>query len=84
MSDTLVKCLLKGRTLRTRKGVAGVKVGKRIKIPRRGEGFDMSHTHKVFLFLVRVKNSPTLAPGSMPLDIRSGGGRWGADASTFT
>ena len=75
--------LVKRTYVADEKGVAGLKVGKRIKIPRRGEGFDMSHTHKVFLFLVRVKNSPTLGPGSMPLDIRSGGGRWGADASTF-
>ena len=66
-----------------RKGVAAVKVEKRIKIPRRGDGFDMSHNQEVFPFLVK-KNSTTLAFGPMSLDIRCGGS-WGggAAASTF-
>ena len=58
-----------------RKGVAAVKVEKRIKIPRRGDGFDMSHNQEDFPFLVK-KNSTTLAFGPMSLDIRCGGS-WG-------
>ena len=73
--QTLIYYLLKGRTLRMRKGVAAVKVEKRIKIPRRGDGFDMSHNQEVFPFLVK-KNSKTLAFGPMSLNIRCGGS-WG-------